>query len=312
MATRDKSAVIEATLCGLATGVTCVGHGRWQFVRANGSVVPMHAHLIDTWLELTTNVPETASDGITPHSWLRFNAALDGPVRAVCAPGSRRVWLSADVNLEEDVEVGEHVASLCDEMGAALHRSHVEHERMASPLAQNRSHSATDDIARLCGEARWPSSRGAAGEWRIDVNSGAGLTAYLDPDHSETLRVVIELADLCDYSGTSLHAVGLILLAVSASVRSVRGLLVERNGAEYAALATAAPWPGSAMALDRSLSALAVAHQAVWREVSALCDESLARTYVERWNFPRSSDNRVVNSNLINLIKEEHTCLQQP
>jgi hypothetical protein len=310
MAIRDRSAVIEATLCSLASGVTGVGHGRWQFVRENGSVVPMQAHLIDPWLELITDVPETAAVGVHPHSWLRFNVALDGPVRAVRELGCAQVRLSADVNLDDDVDLVEQVASVCDEMDAALHRSQIGYEGLASQFARARSHpSSLDDIARFCGETGWRSSREAVGELRIELNGGAGLTASVDQDQPEALRVVSDLTDLSGYSDTSLRAVGLILLAVSASVRSVKGLLVERNEAQYAALATAAPWPGSATALDRSLSALAVAHQAVWREVSALRDEGLARTYVERWNLPRSSDNRVVNSNL---IKEEHACLQQP
>jgi hypothetical protein len=270
----------------------------------------MQAHLSDTWLELTTDVPETAAVGVPPHAWLRFNVALDGPVRAVRGLGSAQVRLSADVNIEDDIDLVEHVASVCDEMDATLHRSRVEYEGLGSQFVQARSHSSNiEDIARFCGETGWLSSRGAVGELRIDLNGGAGPTAYVDQDQPEALRVVSDLTDSSGYSDTSLRAVGLILLAVSASVRAVKGLLVERNGVECAALATAARWPGSAAALDRSLSALAVASQAVWREVTALRDESLARAYVECWNLPRSSDNRVVNRNI---SKEEHACLQQP
>jgi hypothetical protein len=230
-------------------------------------------------------------------------------VRAVSALWTDQVRLSADLNIEEDIDVAERVATVCDEMGAALHRCHVEHDSVPSRCAQGHNHAAADDLTRLCVDAGWLATRGAAGELRIDLDGGAGPAAYLDSDLSDALRVVIELGDLSGYSPASRRSVGLILLAVSASVRSVKGLLVERDGAECAALATAAPWPGSATALDRSLSALAVARQAVWREVSALRDESLARAYIERWNLPRSSDNRVVNSTV---TKEEHACLQQP
>jgi hypothetical protein len=309
MATRGKTAgLIEEALYGVATDVTCAGDRRWQFVLASGSFVPVQARLTDAWLELTTNVPQTTAFGIDAHSWLRFNAGLDGPVRAVCGLQTERVRLSADLNIEDDVTVVERVAWMCDEIGAALRRCQVEHDLAVSPLAPGQNHTGTDDIAQLCAEAGWPAAGGAAGGLRIDLDSGVGSAAYLDRKNSAALRMIVELADVADYSRTSLEAVGLVLLAVSASVRSVKGLLVEREGAECAALATAAPWPNSAAALNRSLSALAVACQAVWREVPALRDESLARAYVERWNLPRSSDNRVVNSNV---IKEEHACLQQ-
>ena len=66
----------------------------------------------------------------------------------------------------------------------------------------------------------------------------------------------------------------MFLLAVSSAVRAVKGVVLVRNGGDVLALASPIEAP-TVEALDRSLSALAVACQISGREVQALRDERL-------------------------------------
>jgi hypothetical protein len=305
----NAAGAIEQALRGVATDFTRVDRALWEFSLTNGVVVRARVRVSDPWLEVSAPLPEAARVGVDTESWLRFNASLDGPVRAVCGLRTAPIDLRADLNIEEEPDLVERVASVCAEIGAVHHRCQSECGQAALPLAACPASGGIDDLARLCAEAGWPVARGSTGRLRVDLDAGIGVfTAHLEAVDSTAFRALVELTDLAAYSSSSRHAVARLLLAIGAFVHSVKGVFVERGGAELAALGAAVPWPRSVLALDRSLSALAVACGLVGREVPALRDEGLSRAYVERWDQGHLFGVGVVNSNV---TTEEDTCLQQ-
>lgn len=313
MAKRCDSRVEEA-LCGAASDVERTGRGMWRFSLVNGAVVPARARVASGWLELTTALSGAARLDSDPLSWLRLNARFGGSVRAACALGAPDLHLRTDLHIEEETSLFDRVGSACEQVCEALHLLQPGAAEMpATPQAgrdddRRDSSSVAGDIERLCAEAGWPCTIRAASDMRIDIETRAGVFgARLESASGRADHVIVELGDLSGQSKTSQRAVGVFLLALSSTVRAVKGAVLERDGVEVAALASPLEGP-TVQALDRALSALAVACQLSGREVQALRDERLASDYLALWDAAPQNDLHRAESHT---TEEEHTCLQQ-
>jgi hypothetical protein len=263
----------------------------WDLALADGSV-PARARLQAGWFELTAPLPEAVLAEYDDPWGARVNARLHGPARIV------RAWqetpcVKADVFIEHDDNPFDRVSAACLDVTRVM-------AMLTDPIAEFPL-SATpdpdlsrDEIERACSEAGWPVAAQEGSRLRVEIPTRAGIySARIQSAGSGAGRLVVELADLSGHSAVSRQAVSALLLAVSASVRSVSGLMCDGESAPLAMLAAPleSPLDGSALApvnpeelwrdrFDRALSALAVACALAGRETVALRDLQLASQYL--------------------------------
>ncbi|NOT26368.1 MAG: hypothetical protein HOP16_09745 [Acidobacteria bacterium] len=163
------------------------------------------------------------------------------------------------------------------------------------------SPSRAAEVERACAEAGWRCVVGEGGRVRLDIETRRGAyAARLVSSSTGTDRAVVELTDLAGQPPKSQQAVAALLMAVSNSVRSVKGVLRAHDGAEVPALFSSLD--GSCdRSIDRALSALAVACLVSGREAQALCDKGLAASYLALWD--------AVSHNHSHMFEEEYVCL---
>jgi hypothetical protein len=283
------------------------GDGRWRLALSNGSEIGAQARVADEWLELTVS-PRFAP---TTESWrtralLDLNARLTGPVRiAVSGPGGAR-HLRADLCLAELDDLAERVALVCGDLRSATHVLQGDGQLMLTPLIDEDRERYADRFASLCMEAGWTLATKVAGEVALELTTDQGVyEARLESSPVGELRPSVRLFDTSAYSSGCLEAAAVLLLVVSARVRSIKGVIVMGKQVEVFGIAAASEMPTSAAAANRSLEALAVASCLVGRELQALQDEALAQEYLALW-----TGKPVMNLNG-NWNQEEQRCQQQ-
>jgi hypothetical protein len=276
----------------------------------------LRVEVADDWIVTTTPVAAPAG------SWwplLAFNAALDGAARiagdgqgGLAVRGEIAIDVAAAPDLVEPVvtaDLDERVAHLCADVERAA-GTLAGREVVSVTVAAPESGDQEIDLANWCAEQGWIAS--AAGPDRstvaLDVPGGP-FHATLAIEDSR-LRATVALAPAVVTSAHSRDAIALLLLDATADLRTVKGVVVRQDDADLPGLAIAAERrrPGQA-AVDRALTALAVAAATVGREVQALQDASLAREYlsVRAWRGrERAGSVHIVPE------EEETPCLQQP
>jgi hypothetical protein len=278
---------IGRAFAGRARHVAAVANG-WELGLANGAKFIAQARLVGNWLEVTAPVAPVNLAPLRAWPLLRLNASLDKLSRIAVAPVARTPHIRAELCLDaellhNEISVGPLVDALLE---SVTHGRHLYDEwslggQHSSQKVPDRAPSA--DLLRLCSEIGWACTERAGGPWTVPV--GEGLSAFDATVEAVDPGYVCFTACLLDASGLS-HAsrcaIGILLLGVSAAVRSVKGVAWGDAKSEYAGVASVCGEPASGVALDRSLSALTVACGMVGREVLVLRDESLAREYLAR------------------------------
>ena len=299
---RPRDSLVEHGLRGAASDVAYEGNGTWRLSIVNGAAVPARARVLDGWFELRAALPAWALSRHDDLSWLRINARLDGSVRVAHLLGNRVPYLMADTRIAHEPDRDDRVMSACIDLSGALHAVENSHEDMAYFQAQA-PRTAVAEIERACADFGWPCTVGTDGTVRLDIVTRAGaLAARLESSPAGAARAVVELIDMADQPVVSRRAVAALLMALSGSVRSVKAVVRERDGATVAALVSPLEGPID-RSLDRALSALAVACHVSGREVQALRDERLAAEYLALRDAAPQHDSYTT--------EEEHTCLQQ-
>lgn len=274
-----REQAIEGGLRASASAFVAAADGRWHFELANGMRTSVTARLAGEWLEVTAPAPDgrSASSG-DAWSLLRFNARLAGPGRLALARRDERPHLRAELFLDDTTDVAAQVAALCEETREALHALQVGSEATDWPRNTVKTEPGPPaHLAEWCADAGWPCSERSSGELAVTIGA---LPARVGLSAGGRLRAVVELADAAAYAPVCRHAAGLLLLRVSALVRSVKGIVdTSADGAETLGLAVVDQEVSSA-AIDRALSALTVATALVARETNVLRHESIAREYL--------------------------------
>jgi hypothetical protein len=300
---RRTEARVEDALSTAAANIVCISSGEWRLSLANGCDVPAYARIVDGWLELTTALPPASILEPDPLSWLRFNARLDGSARVARTLDTKTLQLRTDLHIEGGTDLDERVTAACEEVTAALHLLEGAGEELMRPSLDGPVTTLSkEDAERLCTEAGWPCTVRAAEDLGLNIEMPAGIFGVrLESSNARSTRLVVELTHLNEQSAGSQRAIAVLLLVLSSAVRSVRGVIVEREGVTIAGIASALE-SVTAQALDRSLSALSVACQLAGREVRGLHDERLAAEYLSRFDVDWESHSHA--------MKEEETCLQ--
>ena len=244
------------------------------------------AHIRDGWLQLSAPLRRDRI-GRTADLWplLGRNAHVSGPTRLALAPGRRSPQLRADLWIEdgEDEEIASRVVSLCEDIRqcARAFPGSTALESQRPPGPGPRPSTDAGRVVELCAEAGWPCATRATGDAVATIDAGAAsYTARFEPGAHDALGIVVDVFEAGAYSPDSRAAAALLLLAVSSTVRLVKGVARQRGGGETGAMVAWCPGPVSAPAVDRALASLAVACEIAGREALALGDLSTARAYL--------------------------------
>ena len=306
---RPLDARVDEALRSVGCAVTVdsrTGRGcRWHLAIANGAVMPVRASLSSGWLDLTAALPQASLRRVDDVSALRLNMNLPGSSRIARLFGDRQPHVRADVHVRHVEDLAGWVQTACSSFSDAAHRLADGREDEVDMSVVKEPSAADIEVERICRELGWPVSSDAGPGVRIELTTRVGAFSARVASSPDVPRAfVADLLDLEHQSATCLRAVAALLLAVSGSMRSVKGGIVRRAAGATAVLVSplSAPLEQSA---GEALSALAAAWQFTGREVQALLDERLAAEYLAR---SVGFDDRRAGESIHQ--QEEQTCLQ--
>jgi hypothetical protein len=299
------TAIAEA-LETAALEIVSLPTGGWTFVVANGQPVSVRARIMNgDWLELAAplkDLTHTDVDGGWP--LLALNDRLSGVSRVGCSRAGlvemrAEAFIGSDAwGLDERqrdrVDLTTRVRELCADFCSAIHSlqgPHYAPRHLGTDTVAQLSSGAMPPVAagssqlvRLCLEAGWPAVDRASGGASVTLDAGHSMyQARVLSGRGNAFGATVPLLDVVPTSAICRAAIGRLLLLLSTRVRLVKGVLFPArgaNGAEGAGVAVACEPTHSVEAVDRALSALAVACHLAGREVRALSDEGLAQEYV--------------------------------
>ena len=274
-------------------------------LRDAAAVPALHARVSSGWLELTASLPEWALSSCDDLEGLRLSSQLPGSTRLARHFGDRDPHLRADACIEFVPDLREWLGAACAGFADCLQLFAGSCEGSSQPsldfardrpldfardrpldFARDRPVPRPElpgspaDVERACAETGWRAVAGDGRNLRVVIPTRAGShTAHLESSVHAGARFVVELTDLAGQPEVCRRATAALLMAVSASVRSIKGGLVHCDGATTAVLISALDGPLD-RSMDDALSALGVACQLSAREAHALLDERLASEYL--------------------------------
>lgn len=262
------------------------------------------------WLVLSGELSDAAR---SRSSWdaLRRTAASPGLAKLVIAPSARTLVLRADVPTEDGIDVAarareardgiKRLAEGCDDGAEALSHNGTDDGAAFDKAQAKEAPSSTrtvddaikiDDtveadrapetgLGALVAEAGWAFVQRAAGRLAIDLGvPGQFHQAIVEPRNAGGCRVRVELARLGDVADETRAAVAVLLLTVAHVVRFVRAGAEPLDGTTAVFVEVDIESAATSPEIHHALSALSVACRMAGREVKALMDLDLARSYL--------------------------------
>jgi hypothetical protein len=303
---RDR---VEKALRACGADSTAMGCDGWHLRNSHTAKTLCNAVLEDEWLALSKPVTRAGipSPGLAaPLQLLWRNAGLSGGLRYALVGDRNRVQLRTDIPWKALLEHGPGPLAAC--IGQALlgFAGAPSCSPSSSPgctrdAAQKIGPQATDNdaasdfdaqLAMLCEEAGWPTSRKGSGDRRIEValRDGYGVVTITRAGSGTLFRADLGCPDVPADDSDSGRAIGLLLLRVAGGVRMCRPVL--RNHEDRRVLQLEAVFSEPPMVtgeIDCALGALSVAAEECLREVELLiANPHLARAYLDAWKMRRS------------------------
>ena len=255
-----------------------------------GRRVPLRLHVADGWACLTVEVGgQLVRTG--PWDALGLNASADGVARLILRPGDTTVALRADVPLAVDEDPKPLLAAACDDfrrLVSEIERGAVDSGIDGSVTTAPRAQAAASpgghagvDFAALLTESGWPFVQRAANRLAVDLGLPDWFQqAFITAGAGRRHRVRATVAVIESPTAPTRDAIGILLLTVSAVVRTVRGGRLDQDGESTLCFdAPLAEFP-AASDVDAALGAVAMACQMAGREARTLIDERIARAYL--------------------------------
>jgi hypothetical protein len=252
----------------------------------------LRLHMADGWAVLTA---EFGDQAVRTNPWeaLALNGAADGEARLILRPGDVAVAVRAEVPLAAGEDPAPRLASACGDvrrLAAAVERR-AAHEDGDTPARVPREEAAPEppssseqpavDIAALLTEAGWPFVRRASGRLAVDLELPDQFQqAFITPAADGRHLVRSTLAVAGALTPPTRNALGVLLLTVSAMVRTARGGCTDEDGESPLFFESPIGNAPSASDLDLALCAVAMACQMAGREARALIDDRIARAYL--------------------------------
>jgi len=303
---RDR---VAKALRACGADITATGYNGWRLRNSHTARSLCNVVLEDEWLALSKPVTRASipAPGLaSPLQLLRRNAGLSGGLRYALVGDRNSVQLRADIPWKALLEQGPGRLAACIRQALLGFAAAPSYSPSCSPActratAQEISPQAADDdaasefdaqLATLCEEAGWPTSRKGSGGTRIEValRDGYGVVTITRAGSGALFRSDLGCPDVPAGDSDSGRAIGLLLLRVAGGVRMCRPVL--RNYQDRRVLqleAVSGETPMVAAEIDCALGALSVAAEECLREVELLAaNPCLARTYLDAWKMRRS------------------------
>ncbi len=266
--------------------------GAFCLALAGGRRAPLRLQTGDGWADLTLDAgrPERMS----PWDALGLNASADGAARLILRPGDSAVTLRADVPTSEDDDPSGRLGAACADLRRLADRVQAAEDSSDSgaDIAQmdegvpDADASGVDgragvDLAALLTESGWPFVQRGPNRLAVDLGLPEWFQqAFITPGAGRRHRVRAKVAVLESPTAATRGAIGILLLTVSAVLRTIRGGRRDQDGETtlfFDAPIGEAPAAGD---VDAALGAVAWACQMAGREARALIDERIARAYL--------------------------------
>lgn len=257
---------------------------------------PTSVIIDEGWLHLEAPLPCRRGGGFPgPRralGLLKSNVFLPHGITYCIGARSRRLFQIADLPLHEGFteqsQMPVHVQRLFDTFCSTLKtapskvsiRDDVSKAGLQQPLSVDEA--AGEAARKLCEETGWAYSERGNGQLAITLDSPGQFiqaAAYLVDDHE--FRLATRLEVLPGVSYTSRHAIATFLLTASRMIRMARASTVDAGVACQHRWEVAWDQIPGAKQFHCGLAALSVACQMTVREIRALCDDSVARAYLE-------------------------------
>ena len=244
----------------------------------------------DGWADLTVELGGSAGR-TNPWDALALNAVAGGAARLILRPGDAAVALRADVPFAADGDPAPRLASACEDLrrfAIALETGAVgpiaDAGESSTPDARpvsSPNHDGGVDIAALLTEAGWPFVQRASNRIAVDLGLPDQFQqAFITPGAGERHRVRATLAVVGTPAAATRNALGVLLLTVSAVVRTARGGRINQDGESTLFFESPLDDAPAASDVDVALCAVAMACQMAGLEARALIDERIAEAYL--------------------------------
>ena len=276
--THESLAQVDEALRTIGKRVRNTRPGCWTFRSADHGSRRVRASIQQEWLCLEAALPRRS---VLPEEltfWLQRNSSLQGGARFALQEDLRRVLLLAEISLEENVEhLPQRLAAACHGFGQALS------DNRESRLEEGQNDAGTSStLADLCREAGWTFNERSGGRVAVPLRGDDRFEqAVLDINESGAVRAYAELGSATNDSEPSRIATGVLLLRAARWLRLARPIARSEDGTTVFGWQGVIDPPVVAGDLSNMLAALSVACQVSNREIRALQEESIARSFLE-------------------------------
>ena len=248
---------------------------------SRGSITPRYD---DEWVMLVAPLGLQEAP-LTPWDALLLNAKSAGQAKLVLPSGGGAIEIRAELPASDEPRLADRVRRACREMqqlGAMAAGADAAGEAGTSSRQSSEEGLAPEgsDLAAIAAEGGWNSIPRSNGRLAFDLETPGQFQQAVIGPHGGDLRALATLAVVRGLSARSRRASAELLLAVAGIVRLVRAGAVEDQDEAtlfFEVSLCGAPTAGD---VDEALSALAVGCRMAGREVKALADAEVARTYL--------------------------------
>jgi len=276
---------VQTVLKKVSAKIRKNGCSAWRFTPRDNGGLRVTAQVDRSFLLLDAPIDngQNCQSNTLPTLWklLRLNSITPGEVKFAIDGSLRSIRLRSEIPLVEDKEIlSNRVLDTCAGFKKALelYSRGADHGKRSVAYREPTG----VDLPSLCVEAGWvSSSRSGLEIVRLDVPDDF-YEATLGEDEEWGLVASTPLATGSGWPVECRVALGVLLLSVSGHMRMVRASVksTDQSGSalHFEAVMGASP---SGRELDYGLSALSVACRMFGKEVRALLDKNVARSYLE-------------------------------
>lgn len=269
---------IAGMLAKCASRVRADAPDAWRFELGNGKPLPATARWEEPWLLLRAPLA-LQPDPDAPWRLLRLNGRLSGPARVVHPEGNGHFELQAELPVAEVEQVPPRLELACASLRQAAAAVSGAASGLEDVTPDAEAGTANPAWIELAGEHGWTLERREAGRCAVELDApGLQSQAWVE-QRGQELHLWLEVLRGSTLSGQARRATALFLLSLTGGLCMVRGSVAQREP-QSIRLEVRLPESATAAELDLALATLSLACRRAAREVRALADDVVARTYL--------------------------------
>jgi hypothetical protein len=240
---------------------------------AKGSGLRIVSRRVDGWLVLNAALPPRER-ALAPWDALLRVAACPGVAKPVIEPPGDAITLRADIAVEDGVDLAAREREARDALQRLADGSSEPPPAAPAPV---------DDavLAEMVRDLAWPFTTRASSRMAATLGVASRLCqAFLESCGDRGCRARVDLVRLPDVAPEVKSGLAVLLLTLGHAIRLVRPGAETRDGQTTLFIEVHIARDVTAPELNHALSALSVASRMVAREIDALTDPDVARTYL--------------------------------